>query len=109
MNKSWTPIGSAADFPINLGSCVLVDDTQIAVFQLNTDKRWYAVQNLNPQNQRTVLSRGLIGDAEGTPIVACPLHKYRYSLEDGSCLTDEQFQLQTFEVKEENGELLLLS
>lgn len=82
-----------------------IDETQVAVFQLPTDQKWYAVQNLNPQNQRMVLSRGILGDEEGTPIIICPLHKYRYSLEDGKCFTDEQFSLQVFEVKEEDGAL----
>jgi len=63
------------------------------------------VQNYNPQNQRMVLSRGIIGDQEGTPIIICPLHKYRYSLLNGECFTDEQFSLQVFEVKEEGGAL----
>lgn len=101
----WIAVGDMALFPPHLGSCVKVNGKQIAVFQLPTEKRWYAVQNYNPQNQRMVLSRGLTGDENGTPIVICPLHKYRYSLEDGSCLTDESYSLEVFAVKEEDGEI----
>ena len=104
---NWTNIGSVEDFPREFGSCVKVDDSQVAVFRLDTDQRWYAVQNFNPQNERMVLSRGIIGDQEGAPIVICPLHKYRYSLETGECFTDEQYSLKVYAVKEEEGALFV--
>ena len=103
--STWTDIGPLDNFPLHLGSCVKVGGKQIAVFQLPTDKKWYAVQNFNPQNQRMVLSRGLTGDADGTPIVICPLHKYRYALDSGECLTDPSFGLETFPIKEVDGRL----
>lgn len=105
--STWTNVGPTSNFPLHLGSCVKVGGKQIAIFQLATEQKWYAVQNFNPQNQRMVLSRGLTGDVAGTPFVACPLHKYRYALDSGECLTDPQFSLETFPVKEVDGELLI--
>lgn len=105
MNTDWTNIGASSEYPTNFGSCVKVNETQVAVFHLPTEQKWYAVQNYNPQNERMVLSRGILGDQAGTPIVICPLHKYRYSLESGECFTDEQYKLKVFEVKEEDGAL----
>jgi nitrite reductase (NADH) small subunit len=35
--------------------------------------------------------------------VACPFHKKSFSLEDGTCLTDEGYQLKTYPVKIEDG------
>lgn len=105
--STWTNIGPVGNYPLHLGSCVKVGGKQIAVFHMPTEQKWYAVQNFNPQNQRMVLSRGLTGDAAGTPIVICPLHKYRYALDSGACLTDESFSLETFPVKEVDGELLI--
>ncbi len=107
MDTNWTNIGSVDLYPQDLGSCVLVGDVQVAVFHLADEQRWYAVQNYNPQNERMVLSRGIVGDEKGTPIIICPLHKYRYSLKDGKCFTDEQYSLKVFEVREEAGELLV--
>ncbi len=104
---NWTNIGSIEQYPTELGSCVKVGDAQVAVFHLATEQKWYAVQNFNPQNERMVISRGILGDQEGTPIVICPLHKYRYSLENGECFTDEQYRLKVYEVREEGGELFL--
>lgn len=105
--STWTNVGPISNFPLNLGSCVKVGGKQIAIFNMPTEQKWYAVQNFNPQNQRMVLSRGLTGDAAGEPIVICPLHKYRYSLVSGACLTDNSYGLETFPIKEENGELFI--
>ncbi|GAA5494763.1 nitrite reductase (NADH) small subunit [Rubritalea squalenifaciens DSM 18772] len=100
-------VGSVEDFPLHLGTCVKIGEQQIAIFRLPTLQTWYAVQNLNPQNQRMVLSRGITGDENGTPFVACPLHKHRYNLESGECLSDPSISLQTFVVKEEGGLIYL--
>ena len=105
--KTWTSLGALTDFPLHLGTCVKVNDDQIAVFHLPTEKKWYAVQNLNPVSQRMVLSRGIVGDENGIPYVACPLHKHHFSLETGMCLTDPSYSLQTYPIKEENGELII--
>lgn len=105
--SSWTCIGDSKDFPLHLGTCVKVNDIQIAIFHLPTDGQWYAVQNYNPINQRMVLSRGIVGDKNGVPYIACPLHKHHYSLETGLCLTDANYSLQTFPIKEEDGQLML--
>ena len=105
--KEWTSLGDINQFPLHLGTCVKVNDTQIAIFHLPTVDQWYAVQNYNPINQRMVLSRGLVGDEKGVPYVACPLHKHHYCLETGICLTDSNHKLETFPIKEENGELMI--
>ena len=52
-----------------------------------------------PHKQSFVLSRGIIGDQDGTPKVACPMHKKTFSLEDGSCLTGENYSLHVFAVQ----------
>lgn len=109
MSNSRINIGSPADFAPELGECVQVGEKQIAVFHLpNTEQKWFAIDNLNPQNERTVLSRGIVGSEGETPYVACPLHKYRYSLIDGSCLTDDQYSVGNYQVEVE-GEQVFLS
>lgn len=108
MTLTKTIIGTLADFPAELGTCVKIDDKQIAVFYLpNTEQQWFAIDNFNPQNQRMVLSRGIVGDQDGVPFVACPLHKYKYSLLDGSCLTDGQYSVQCYEVVLDDDKVFL--
>ncbi|WDI42809.1 nitrite reductase large subunit NirB [Bremerella sp. P1] len=100
---TWVSMGNEADFPVNGGSAVKYGDVQIAIFRATTHSDWYACQNMCPHKNAFVLSRGIIGDAGGVPKVACPLHKKTFSLESGECLSGEDFKLQTFKVKVEEG------
>ena len=101
--KEWVKTSSVDDFPQNGGACVLVNGEQIAVFNFTTENRWYATQNECPHKGEMAISRGLTGDSEGHPKVACPFHKKTFSLENGKCLSDEQYALKTYPVKIENG------
>ena len=49
----------------------------------------------------------MVGDASGTPKVACPLHKKTFSLETGESLQDEDYNIRTFPVKIEGESVFL--
>ena len=100
--RVWFKVGSSQDFIDNGGSCIKYKDKQIAVFHFARGNRWYACQNLCPHKMEMVLSRGIIGDLDGLPKVACPLHKKTFSLEDGSNLNGEDYKINTYPVKIEN-------
>lgn len=101
---SWYKIASIDSFPADGGACAKVHGKQIAIFHLNhAEKKWYATQNLCPHKRDMVIARGLIGDQCGVPKVACPHHKKTFSLETGKQLGEESYQLETFDVKEEDG------
>ena len=90
-----------ADFPLDGGGAIKYGKSQIAVFNFASRGEWYACQNMCPHKQEFVLSRGIIGDQDGVPKVACPLHKKTFSLESGTCLSGEDYQVQVFPVKVE--------
>ena len=89
------------------GATIKYGKTQIAVFNYSSRGEWYATQNMCPHKKAFVLSRGLIGDTNGTPKVACPLHKKTFSLETGECLSDAEYKIKTFPVKVEEGNVYL--
>ncbi|HTM83672.1 MAG TPA: nitrite reductase small subunit NirD, partial [Mycobacterium sp.] len=60
---------------------------QAALFRL-TDGSVRAIGNIDPFFGAGVLSRGLVGDRGGRLVVASPLKKQRFALDDGSCLDD---------------------
>jgi len=91
--------------PGNRG-CVKFGDTQIGLFHFEDD-RWYAVQNRCPHKGQNVISRGIIGDAAQEPVVACALHKNKFSLVSGKCLTAELPALVTYPVKIEGDDVLI--
>ena len=77
--------------------------SQLAVFRFASRGEWYASQNMCPHKKQLVLARGIVGDADGIPKVACPLHKKTFSLTTGECLSGEAYELETFRVRTESG------
>jgi nitrite reductase (NADH) large subunit len=104
---TWVRVGSVDDFPVDAGGCIRYGYAQIAVFRFASRGEWYATSNMCPHKQEFVLSRGLLGDAEGEPKVACPLHKKTFSLQTGQCLTGEPYAIDVFPVKVEGDDVLL--
>jgi NAD(P)H-dependent nitrite reductase small subunit len=105
--KSWVEVGSTSDFLPNVGTPILFGDSQLAVFNNEMRGEWYATQNMCPHKQAFVLSQGIIGDAEGTPKVACPLHKKTFSLETGEQIGDDNLNILTFPVKLEGDKVMV--
>tara|TARA_R110002020_G_scaffold179023_3_gene372123 strand:+ start:179 stop:556 length:378 start_codon:yes stop_codon:yes gene_type:complete len=96
---TWFAVGNVSDFPENGGACIKYKTKQIAVYNYTRKSEWYACQNLCPHKLEMVLSRGMIGDDNGIPKVACPLHKKTFSLEDGSNLNGDEFKIAVYPVK----------
>jgi len=85
-------------------AALLGDGTQVAVFRL-ADDSLYAVSNLDPFMDANVISRGLVGDRGGEPVVTSPLLKQAFSLKTGACLDDETVALEVFAVEVLDGEV----
>jgi len=105
--KVWFRAGKTYDFPENSGACIKYKTKQIAVYNFTKTNKWYAAQNLCPHKLEMVLSLGLIGDKDGIPKVACPMHKKNFSLEDGSNLAGDDLKIATYPVKIENGNVYI--
>ena len=95
----WFDVGHVSDFPSDGGATIKRGKVQIAVFNFASRGEWYASQNMCPHRKAFVLSRGMLGDASGTPKVACPMHKKTFSLKDGTSLQNEEYSIRTFPVK----------
>jgi NAD(P)H-dependent nitrite reductase small subunit len=104
--KSWIDAGHVSDFPPNIGTTILYGDTQLAIFNNAQRGEWYATQNMCPHKQAFVLSQGIVGDKDGTPKVACPLHKKQFALDTGEGVGDEPLNILTFPIKVENDRVL---
>ena len=104
---TWVRVGSVCDFPIDGGGTIRYGYAQIAVFNFNSRGEWYATSNMCPHKREFVLSRGILGDMQGEPKVACPLHKKTFSLKSGECLTGESYSIDTYPVKVDGDDVLL--
>ncbi|PJZ56940.1 nitrite reductase small subunit NirD [Leptospira barantonii] len=101
--KIWIEIAHVSEFSPNGGTCAKIGDEQIAIFHFQQEDEWYACENRCPHTGDMVLSRGLTGDAQGEPKVACPLHKKSFSLKSGECISGESYSVRTFPVMVEDG------
>lgn len=87
--RDWTPACPAARLQPMRGVAVLLPDSaQVALFLL-VDNSIRAVGNVDPIGRAAVLSRGIVGDRAGVPIIQSPLKKQAFSLIDGRCLDAE--------------------
>lgn len=103
----WVHVGSVSDFPTDGGATIRYGGVQIAVFNFTSRGEWYASQNMCPHKKAFVLGRGIIGDHQGEPKVACPMHKKTFSLNDGRSLQNEEYHIQTFPVRVDGSKVLL--
>ncbi|MFI0818196.1 nitrite reductase small subunit NirD [Streptomyces sp. NPDC021098] len=96
IDQRWFAICGLTDLIPGRGvAALLPDGSQVAVF-LDRAGRPYAISNRDPFTGAYVLSRGLLGSADGRPFVASPLLKQRFDLETGRCLDDETVTVQAY-------------
>jgi len=103
----WTPVCAlSALIPGRGVAALLEDDEQVAVF-LTTGGAVHALSNVDPFSDAAVLSRGLVGDLGGVPVVASPMHKQHFDLRTGSCVDDPAVSVAVYPVRVENGTILV--
>jgi len=98
----WIDICPLEDLQENSGVCALVEGKQIAIFYMPKENALYAIDNYDPFGKVHVLSRGLIGDIQGEPMVASPLYKQHFSLKTGQCFEDEDVKNTVYAIRIEN-------
>ncbi|PWK45736.1 nitrite reductase (NADH) small subunit [Pseudomonas sp. OV226] len=97
----WQTVCEHQDLVSNSGIVVWLDGAQVALFYLPTahGKTLYAIDNHDPQSGANVIGRGLIGSIKGDLVVASPIYKQHFRLEDGSCLEYPQQRLRVWPVR----------
>ena len=98
----WLALCNRADQVANSGVVAWVDGAQVALFYLPneaSDKQLYAVDNRDPKSGANVIGRGIVGSLGGDLVIAAPLYKQHYRLEDGTCLEYPEQQLRTWPVR----------
>ncbi|NOQ35282.1 MAG: nitrite reductase small subunit NirD [Methylococcaceae bacterium] len=101
----WIDVGSVDDLQADSGVCALVEKTQVAIFYMPKENAVYAINNYDPFSKAHVLSRGLIGDLKGEPMVSSPIYKQHFNLETGQCFEDESVSVDSYGVRIENGRI----
>jgi nitrite reductase (NADH) small subunit len=103
----WTPVCSVTDLIPNRGvAALLADDRQVAIFRTAVDDV-YALSNIDPFSGAAVLSRGIVGDLGGVPVVASPMHKQHFDLRTGQCVDDPTVTVTAYPVRVDGGTILV--
>ncbi|MFI9230125.1 nitrite reductase large subunit NirB [Streptomyces rimosus] len=74
--------------PVRVGD----EPDPIALFR-SPDGELFAVSDTDPVSRADVISRGIYGAVDGTPVVTSPMYKQRFDLRTGACLDDESQRL----------------
>ncbi len=102
--EDWQCVGFLSDIPANAGMAARIGHRQVALFHLPASQpgqaaRVFALDNLEPGSGANVLSRGIVGDVAGEPVVISPLYKKRLRLRDGVSPDDSQLRVRVWPVR----------
>ena len=77
---------------------LLAGGVQAALFRLE-DGTVHAVGNIDPFSGAAVMARGIVGDRAGRAVVASPIKKQAFALDDGGCLDDPKVALPVYKTR----------
>ncbi len=97
-NGTWYSVGKVEEFSGPQGTRIDLQGRAIAVFQ--DAGKFYAIDDSCPHKGDS-LAGGLAVQGE----VACPLHDWRFRLEDGSCVNKARTRVRTFATRIVEGNL----
>ncbi len=106
-SQPWNALCRVDDIPQQAGIGARLGNQRIALFRF--DEQLFALDDNEPGTHASVMSRGILGDVAGEPVVISPLYKQRFRLADGQSLDKPELQLRSWPVKLENGVVLVAS
>jgi nitrite reductase (NADH) small subunit len=94
----WTAVCAIDNILPNTGVCALVNNRHVAVFRVGQNQ-FHAIDNIDPQSNASVLSRGLLGSLGDRVVVASPLYKNHFDLHTGECLENAAYSVRAYAVR----------
>ncbi|MBC3372751.1 nitrite reductase small subunit NirD [Pseudomonas sp. SWRI92] len=96
----WRALCSREDLVPNSGVVAWHDGSQVALLYLpDEEKPLYAIDNRDPKSGANVIGRGLLGSIKGELVIASPMYKQHFRLEDGHCLEYPEQRLRVWPVR----------
>ncbi|MCE8016115.1 nitrite reductase small subunit NirD [Halomonas sp. MCCC 1A17488] len=119
MTQTWQRLCTRADLVPYSGVAAWVETpegpAQVAIFYIPSDpnksqlpgqaQELYAIDHHDPFSSANVIARGIVGDLKGQLVVASPIYKQHFRLEDGQCLEDDSVRLRTWKVSFKGDEV----
>lgn len=104
---SWHRACRVEDILPAAGVAALFGDRQIALIRPGDGDEVVALGNCDPFSRAMVISRGIVGDVAGVPVVASPMYKQHFRLADGVCVEDPSIALPVYPVRVEHGDVFV--
>ncbi|MBZ5739088.1 nitrite reductase small subunit NirD [Nocardioides mangrovi] len=104
--STYTAVCRLDQIEVEGGVTALVDGAAVAIFRTH-DGNVYAMSNYDPCSRASVLARGIVGTRGDVPFVASPMHKQAFDLRTGQCLDDADVRVPTFDVRVDDGIVLV--
>lgn len=102
----WTMVCRLVDLLPGAGTAATINNQPIAIFRLQDDSV-FALDNVDPFSGASVMSRGIVGDIAGDPVVASPIYKQHFRLSDGSCVEDDSVSLASYRCVVTDGAVIV--
>jgi nitrite reductase (NADH) small subunit len=99
--KRYRKVADAAEVPLGGGIKVVIEDDEIALFNLNGE--YYAISDMCP-HRGAPLSEGFLEQDK----VFCPLHCFDFNLKTGESQVASHLRVATYPVKVEDGGVFIL-
>jgi len=108
--RTWTAVCGLGDLLPGRGVAALLPcGAQVALFR--TGDAVLGLSNVDPFSGAAVLSRGIVGDLGGVPVVASPMHKQHFDLRTGVCVdgdvAGEAVSVAVYPVRVADGKVLV--
>ncbi|MQA10786.1 MAG: nitrite reductase small subunit NirD [Pseudonocardiaceae bacterium] len=101
--QTWVAVCPADEVLRAYGvAALLAGAEQVAIFRTEDDE-FFALSNIDPFSRAAVLSRGIVGDRGGLPVVASPIYKQAFDLRTGVCVDDPDVTVPTYPVRVLDG------
>lgn len=101
VNAGWQAVCHARELQMHAGVAVRAHGRQVAIFL--TDEGMFAIDHIDPFSGAAILARGIVGDLQGTLVVASPMYKQHFCLRTGRCLEDDGVCLRTWPLRQEKN------
>ncbi|BAN49820.1 nitrite reductase small subunit NirD [Metapseudomonas resinovorans] len=102
VSECWQSLCARQDLVPNSGVVAWMEGAQVALFYLPGEqegRQLFAVDNHDPLADANVIGRGIVGHLGGSLVIASPLYKQHYRLEDGTCLEYPEQRLRVWPVR----------
>lgn len=102
----WILVCRVAELLPGAGTGAVVNGCPVALFRLSED-RVFAIGNIDPFSKASVLSRGIVGDIDGVPVVASPVYKQHFRLDNGTCIEDKSVSVPSYRAAVVDGDVVV--